>query len=674
MNETQVRSRSAELSSSMESLSMSKGGRIEEGSSEKSLENVAEGRGSGDLFEVWENSETAKDDHPFFSDKRRKPRDCRETVVEGIRTLTIPAYDAEFRVIGIELVEDAERKRYVGRRGGAFHLYGDIPQNGKVILCSGAATAAILHQMSDYPVCDCMDPSNIPVVERSFDGLRSRLELIIAVDSDEAGRMAADECEAMTVIPDASMGRSWYAVLSAMDNDEAKEFFRKTLLSAWEKQPRRKVLRSFRTYIDTENSALPEKIGGLFHRGAVVIVAGEPGCGKTLFMQKFVCDVSLGRGVKGETLPPRKVLYLLGEMPIEIWNERQKTTGWPFDTENIAIYCRADLNREGFSLDLTEDEGFGNLKQIARGEKPGILIIDSLMSFLKCNESNMTPMQKVLGGLSQLAHDLNIAIVLVHHIRKRTDSQRKKPLHMNDVIGSSIISRDAATVLGMQQLRLDDGSDIVRVTSLKSWYGQPEDFAFRIVCDGAGVLQGILFERDRSLWETTSNKTEAIHRIVFKGHADGSEFTVAEISSATDTTDSYVRRLLQGWMKLHRVERLGGGRDTRYRLTEKYRTDEQDTGDELDSNVGQAEPIILKSESVLEENMVILTAEEPSGDSPVSLSNTDYTDFDDTELKMDVTEEQDSSGAASELTRTNSVMDEDFFGGDSGSADDNEIF
>lgn len=60
MNETQVRSRSAELSSSMEFLSMSKGGWIEEGSSEKSLEDVDEGRWSGDLFEVWENSEAAE--------------------------------------------------------------------------------------------------------------------------------------------------------------------------------------------------------------------------------------------------------------------------------------------------------------------------------------------------------------------------------------------------------------------------------------------------------------------------------------------------------------------------------------------------------------------------------------------------------------------------------------
>ena len=647
---TQVRSRSAELSSGMEFLSISEGGRTEERATEKSLENANEGTVSRGLLEVWENSEAAKDDHPFFSDKRRKPHDCRETMVDGILTLTIPAYDAEFRVIGIELVEDAERKRYVGRRGGAFHLYGEIPQNGKVILCSGAATAAILHQMSDYPVCDCMDPSNIPVVERSFDGLRGRLELIIAADSDEAGRMTADECEAMTVIPDASMGRSWYAVLSAMDNDEAKEFFRKTLLFAWEKQPRRKALLSLRTYIDPDNSALPEKIGGLFHRGAVAIVAGEPGCGKTLFMQKFACDVSLGLGVKGETLPPRKVLYLLGEMPIEIWNDRQKTTGWLFDTENIAIYCRADLNREGFSLDLTDAEGFANLCQIARDEKVDYIVVDSFPSFMGCNESNMRSMQKILGRMSQLAHDLNIAIVLIHHIRKQTDSQRKKPLHMDDVIGSSIISRDAALILGMEHLRLDDGSGIVRISTLKSWYGQPEEFAFRIVCYGAGVLQGILIDRDRSLWETTSNKTEAIRRIVFEGHADGSEFTVAEISSATDTTDSYVRRLLQGWVKLHRVERLGGGRDTRYRLADKYRTDEHDIGDELDLNIGDPDTIILKSDTEPQGNIVIARPEDVFRNEIVPLTESEYDCSCDMELEADMTEAQNAPGSDLDLS------------------------
>lgn len=647
---TKVRSRSAELSGGMEFLSISEGGRTEKGTSEKSLELVAEDRVDEGVLEVYKNAEAAKDDHPFFLDKRRKPRDCRETVVEGIRTLTIPAYDAEFRVIGIEVVENAERKRYVGRRGGAFHLYGEIPQNGKVILCSGAATAAILHQMSDYPVCDCMDPSNIPVVERSFDGLRSRLELIIAADSDEAGLMAADECEAITVIPNASTGKSWYDVLSTMDNDEAKEFFRKTLLSAWEEQPKRKALLSFRTYIDPENTALPEKIGELFHRGAVSIVAGEPGCGKTLFMQKFVCDVSLGLGVRGETLPPRKVLYMVGEMLEQYWNERQKTTGWPFDTENIALYFLANLNCEGISVDLTEAEGFANLYQIALGQKPDILVIDSLMSFLSCNESNMRSMQKIFRKLSQLAHDLNIAIVLVHHIKKRTDSQRKKPLHMDDVIGSSIISRDAALILGMEYLLLDDGSGIVRISTLKSWYGQPEDFAFRIVSDGTGVLQGILFERDRSLLETPSNKTEAIRRIVFEGHVDGSEFTVAEIASATDTTDSYVRRLLQRWANLHKVERRGGGRDTRYRLAEKYRTDEHDTGDELDSNAGHPEAIVLRSDSAPNGNIVIARPEEVFRNEIVPLGESEYDGSCDMELEAGMTEEQNAPDSDLDLS------------------------
>lgn len=165
--------------------------------------------------------------------------------------------------------------------------------------------------------------------------------------------------------------------------------------------------------------------------------------------------------------------------------------------------------------------------------------------------------------------------------------------------------------------------------------------------------------RDQAFSKSLSKKTEAVRRIVFEKHADGAEFTVAEISSATDTSDSYVRRLLQGWMKQHRVEQLGGGRDTRYRLAEKCQTDEHDTGDELDSNVGHPEAIILKSDSVPQGNIVIATPEDVFRNKIVPQSESEYDGSCDTELEADMNQEQDAPGSDLEASPSGYAVSSD---------------
>ncbi len=66
--------------------------------------------------------------------------------------------------------------------------------------------------------------------------------------------------------------------------------------------------------------------------------------------------------------------------------------------------------------------------------------------------------------------------------------------------------------------------------------------------------------------------------------------------------------------------------------------------DEFDSNVGHPEAIILKSDSVPQENVVIATPEDVFRNKIVPQAESEFDDSCDTELEADMTQEQDAPG------------------------------
>ena len=194
---------------------------------------------------------------------------------------------------------------------------------------------------------------------------------------------------------------------------------------------------------------------------------------------------------------------------------------------------------------------------------------------------------------------------------------------MDDVIGSSIITRNASVAVGVESVKQDDGTESVHVTNLKSWYAPLDEFAFSIIRDDFKVLRGIEIELDPE--SPSANKAEAIKQAVFKGHADGSAFSVAGIASLTGATDRYVRRLFREWMSGGTIEARGGGKDTLYNIMEKFRKGASPLANTHfsagtavpDSSGTVPEQDCFRNWAVPERNPVIATAEGPFRNKPM---------------------------------------------------------
>lgn len=162
--------------------------------------------------------------------------------------------------------------------------------------------------------------------------------------------------------------------------------------------------------IDTQDSELNRVLGGGMVPGAVILVGGEPGIGKsTLLLQLALAT-------------PKKVLYVSGE-------ESQKQ-----------IKLRADrmASQTHSCLVLSETHTHKIFQQVKKTE-PDIIIIDSIQTLqsdrVESSPGSVTQIRECTAEWIQFAKTSGIPVVLVGHINKEGSIAGPKILeHMVDTV------------------------------------------------------------------------------------------------------------------------------------------------------------------------------------------------------------------------------------------------
>lgn len=555
---------------------------------------------SAEARRLWEQSSPAGADHPYLKRKQISGDGLRQTA-DGV--LLVPAYSIETgELAGVERIDMSEQpgrqKRHLGQKAGTFFLAGDLDADTPILVAEGAATALSLHEITSWPCVSSFGAPGLVSVAKELRRKHPAKDILVCPDFDQAGRSSAVEARkaGFTVVslPEGSAEKyDWNDVHVKRGLEQGKEIFRDCWQAAEaagtmdaetreEKEPvaeaterARKDLRSLRRTIEPQRGRKPEMVAGIFPRGCVSVVAGPQGTGKSLLMQKCCSDLSMGGEILDGVVsyaPRRKTVYFVGELPLDTMNDRQRTAAWAHDDENFILYSRTEFAKARIALDLDDGEGFDNVCSIIADEKPDMVVFDSLMSFITCDESDMKAMQALFSKLVRLSDSAQCAVVGVHHIRKRKTMERAGRLHMDDIIGSSIITRNAALALGAEKVAHDDGEQVY-VATLKTWYAPLDEFAFTIVNDEAKVFRGL--EMDLNPKSCFASKKDAVEDAVFKGHKDGSEFTVSGIAAVSGASASFVRRIFGEWTTQEKIFPRGGGKNTSYSILQKYQNDLQ---------------------------------------------------------------------------------------------------
>lgn len=316
----------------------------------------------------------------------------------------------------------------------------------------------------------------------------------------------------------------------------------------------------------------PDLIGGLFPRGYPSILVGEAGIGKSILIQRLMCDLSVGGPVFDgfATTEPMALLLLCGEAGLRRMNYRLDRAGWQYDPAKITICDSRRVWQSWGDIDLSTDKGRDALRAMTEEKKPDLVIIDSLGSFID-NESDRKAMKKFMDFLMRLTDQNRCAALLVHHTRKRKNSERNMSLNLDDVFGSNTLGRQVALIVGMERrlpagnTRLRGSRDEILVRHLKTWDEAFPPFSFTIQDEDDGEHMSVSFNLNPPVDE---GKRAQVWSVIMGHCGDGSEFQRSNIVRLCDgISEPYIKRLLGDWVKHGRLERGGSNRDTVYRLT-----------------------------------------------------------------------------------------------------------
>ena len=298
------------------------------------------------------------------------------------------------------------------------------------------------------------------------------------------------------------------------------------------------------------------------------MLIAPPGTGKTIFMQKFVSDLSIGGNIFdgfAEDEPVRKSLILAGEAGYELLLRRGASMKWGINPQNVNVLDQYEAETKDINIMLDNPEGIRNVERLVDIYKPDILFIDTFSSFHESDENKAPDMKPIIKKLATIARQNNMAVVPVHHSRKRAAKERALSLNQDDVIGSSILNRLVGLIIGIEPMK--DNEKVLLVSPLKSWFSSFMPFTYTLK---EGLYGGTTVQTDlapagvnnskNAVWfylSTTFNKGEWFST---------SQIILSEISGCS-VADWQLRRILADFVKNGRLERRGSKKSLEYSIS-----------------------------------------------------------------------------------------------------------
>jgi putative DNA primase/helicase len=336
--------------------------------------------------------------------------------------MVVPVVNSE-RLLGAHvtpLIRDMTKrikgkKRSFGPIKGGYVILAPVDPDRPLIVGEGIESALSAMQATGLPGIATLGTSNM----KSLNPPKCS-EIIIAADNDEPGLIAAEalaqRLAARRVVRIAVPERiDWNEELCK--TTDLKEM-RRAILKAEQFEGEEAEVRAL-TMEEVIAMAVPPRehlLGPWLDTGSLAMTHAPRGDGKTLLMMSVAYAVASGQPLLDwECERPVRVLYVDGELPTTVLQERLKSLG-PI-TPNLMVLSRDIMLRQNEMTlpDLGEPAGRKFLDKIIERERIDFVILDSLSTLIRSGIENdaesWAPIQDWL-----LNHRFaNRTIMLVHH-------------------------------------------------------------------------------------------------------------------------------------------------------------------------------------------------------------------------------------------------------------------
>ena len=539
----------------------------------------------------FEKLDLASNNHPYLQRKRVKSYGLR---VSKDNRLAVALMDIDDKFMSIQWISPDGEKRFFPNAptSGAFYSFGleklQKKKDSFLFLGEGYCTMATAFYLAqeNVPCVAAMNCGNLMTVAKALKDKYPEARIVILADNDHhnkdnPGITAAQKVVKSLNLPvcvspefqDNEDGTDWNDYYLLHGVEKARERLRALINDATmtpeekAERVRQQKLSGLIGKLDPNIKIEPQEfIGGMFSRKFVSALVAPSGTGKTMFMQKFVSDLSLGGAIFdgfAENEPARKCLIFAGEAGYELMLRRGAQTKWAVNPDNVLVIDQYRFESAGESVMLDDSEGWLNVLSLVRMCKPDIIFWDSFMSFHEKDENKATEMKPIIKKLNDLARDFNCAVVLVHHSRKRTAKERTLSLNQDDVIGSSVFNRIVGLIVGIEPMKEDEKTLLVR--TLKTWFSSFMPFTYRITedLDGHTIMETDLAPA------TVNNSRIAVWNYLIATFEIGEWFTIQQIV-LTDITPAVtyrqLRSILTEFATKEKLFKRGNTRNSEYSL------------------------------------------------------------------------------------------------------------
>ena len=298
-----------------------------------------------------------------------------------------------------------------------------------------------------------------------------------------------------------------------------------------------------------KNFVEPSWIVPGFIAQGLTLFAGKPKIGKSWLVLSLITSLSSGKGVFGkyETQEPIEAAYLaLEDSELRLQKRLKKLGVTNKDVEGAHFFCKWNSIEEGGHLALE--------RWLNQNPKCRIVFIDTLAKVRAIPKSGNAYYEdyEAASALKEIADKFNVAIVVVHHVRKQASDD---PFDMisgtNGISGCAdtnfVLLRDRGNVDGVLHIT---GRDIDEQELAMSF----NDCVWKVVGDASYI-------------QATATQNEILLLLL----EFGEEMTPTQIARHTDRSVGGLSKTLRKMVNDGLLERLKGGKyRPKAQKTKKY--------------------------------------------------------------------------------------------------------
>ena len=312
------------------------------------------------------------------------------------------------------------------------------PRTARLLVCEGLADAQAMHKATGHQALFSLDASTIPKNVKLLKENDPSRDIIVCADNDAKGLEAEQKAGVQFSHP-SQTGEDWHDVFSRLGAEATKAEFEKNL-----QKPRLLDLELQAFNIISAEELAQKKfdpieflVPELLPAVGLTMLSGAPKVGKSYFCLKLISQFQSSCAV----------LYLANEDNERRLQQRNSQI-FPFGPPpNLMLL-------PGLSSETPLPRGEAALRFIRQIKQKypnvGCVFVDTIAGIRERSgkEKNYDATEAEFSALRKLSHELEIAVVAVHHNRKRTESDASP---LEQILGSQGIAATVETALILQQ-------------------------------------------------------------------------------------------------------------------------------------------------------------------------------------------------------------------------------